>query len=620
MPVIKNNEDFIPLFNRIHASPEIVIDVETSGLNPRKNHIVSYVITFGPELGDTYYVPLRHAGGGNIGGVHVPDTVDGWQGDNHLFEHELNKALNGKELIGHNFLFDALFMARHGIVPQKSPLICTQVIQALLDEYMPSYSLDACAKAAGVVWKKGDAMYARLAELFGGEPVKSQMQHFWRTSAEDEIVLDYTLGDGQSTWQLYKHQQKLIEQQELSTVWEVEKRTTKALFNMQHLGVRVDESALSELRDTLHGEVDRLTCKLPTMVSKKGESEEFNVRAKDHLLKYFKEHLGYSDSAFGRTEKGNISFTEEWLSSVPEGKEIIRIRQFSNLINSFVEPLINTHIHKGRVHTWFNQLKGDDFGTVTGRLSSNSPNMQQVPRRNKELGKLFRKVFIPDEGYLWSSNDMSQAEYRLFTAYSNEANLIKAYSEGGDIHTLVSTKLGIDRDVAKRLNLAVLYGAGGPKVAEMLGVPLPEAQRLLADYVQIIPSAKSMRYQMQNVAKSRGYVKTMLGRRARFAGTREFPHKAMSRIIQGSNADYIKLKLAEVNEYFDNEAQGEAQMLLTIHDSLDWQVREDKMHHNTKALEIFGDSNIEQSLLKFDQVEMKVDHKIGRTWAEATYG
>lgn len=150
----------------------------------------------------------------------------------------------------------------------------------------------------------------------------------------------------------------------------------------------------------------------------------FNVRS-SAKIKALMEEAGHTD--WPRTEKGNPSFTEKWLKNTPEGREIVSIRQNTNLINSFVNPLMTDHVYKGRVHATLNQLKSDDSGTISGRFSCTRPNLQQVPKRVKELSIPFRRLFVADPGTVFWERDFSQAEPRTFAHYSQDPNLIKGY-------------------------------------------------------------------------------------------------------------------------------------------------------------------------------------------------
>jgi hypothetical protein len=171
------------------------------------------------------------------------------------------------------------------------------------------------------------------------------------------------------------------------------------------------------------------------------------------------------------TALGNPSFTEKWLKHTIIGQKIIAIRQASNLINSFVKPMATEHVFNGRVHANLNQLKGDDSGTISGRFSCDSPNLQQVPKRNKELAKPFRRIFVADPGHIFWERDGSQLEPRLFAHYSQDPNLLAGYNSRPfvDAHQTTATLLGVERDpTAKRMNMGIFTGMGIDALLEHL--------------------------------------------------------------------------------------------------------------------------------------------------------
>jgi len=588
-------------------------DVETSGLDVRRCHVIGYVLGFGPTPKDSFYLPVRHAGGGNIPhpSCPIPDSPTGWDGSLHPIEQDLALLATNPNLhiFGHNLKFDLHMSIRHGIHFEGT---CedTMVNAALINEHQGRFNLDATAKAMRVTAKKGDAVYARMAKEFGGEPVVGQMSNFWRTSAAWAEVADYVTGDGVTTWQVWEAQRIAIDDEELTQVWEVEKRVTKVLWKMEHRGVKIDVPGLEKYKTRLEGMIETSSRKFPA---------DFNARSPKSVADFFRSH-GFKDSDFARTPTGKFSFTEPWLQTNDLGRMILNTRKYENLLSSFISPILERHLHGEFIHPSYNQSKQDEFGTVSGRLSSSDPNAQQVPRRNKELGREFRKVWLPDDPeFIWSSNDMSQAEFRLFTHYTGSPVLIRNYNATPpvDIHSWAAEALNIERDpAAKRLNLAVVYGAGVAKIALMLDISATEAKRIRAMYDDQLPEAKTFMKKAETRARNRGYVMTPLGRRARFPDVR-LSHKAANRIIQGANADYVKVKLCEIDDYFASEGY-EERLLLTVHDSIDWQYRPGREKQNEEALRIFADAGKESRIPL--TVPMKVDHKSGRNWSEATYG
>lgn len=380
----------------VREAPVIAYDVETSGLDWKVNWPVGYVVTVAK---DSIYVPLRHAAGGNFIGC-LPLVSPTGPFEVHRFELALQEAFLARRAlghltVGHNLNFDMHFSANADIYLGRN-CECTQNNEAMIDEFTKSFSLEACARSHKVTEKLGDDLYRLLAERFGGAPDRKQMEHFWRLPGNEPLAVDYSEGDGVSTYELWASQQKFIADDELGTIHWIESRLIWTIFKMERKGMRVDVSRIEAVRAQIAQQVEEAKMLLP---------EGFNVRSGPQVKELMDgaRHTNYSLTALG-----NPSFTEKWLKKNPEGRAIVRLRKLSNLDNSFLAPLAERHVYNGRVHCQLNQLKGDEYGTITGRFSSSRPNMQQVPKRDKELGPLYRSIFIPDDGMEFVEADYSQ--------------------------------------------------------------------------------------------------------------------------------------------------------------------------------------------------------------------
>lgn len=230
---------------------------------------------------------------------------------------------------------------------------------------------------------------------------------------------------------------------------------------------------------------------------------------------------------------------------------------------------------KGRIHAEINQLRGDNGGTVSGRLSMSNPNLQQVPARNKEFGPLIRSLFVADEGHQWGSFDYSQQEPRMTVhyaasignGYEGSMDLVDAYHKASaDFHQTVADLVGIERVQAKTIGLGLMYGMGKNKLATSLGVSKDEATLLISKYNRKVPFVKMLSDRCMQTANEKGVIRTKKGRKCRFdrwepkdfglhnAETfenavakygrenikRAYTYKALNRLIQGSSADQTK--------------------------------------------------------------------------------
>lgn len=606
-------------FNALRGTKDVVVDVETSGLDKHRCFVVGYVFTVGPRPDDTWYLPVRHADGGNIPGCRLPKSVHDFTlgKDDHPIEADIRGIFRdpNKHWVGHNIKYDMHLLSRHGIVIEGT-VEDTRVNAALIDELQGSFDLDTCAARMKIEGKKLD-IYPYISRYMlerHGKKVpedRKAMEYFWITPG-DGPAGDYAHQDGVSTYQLWQRQLEEISKQELGVVHGVEKRVTKSLFRMERRGVAVDEYRLRKVEQKIEGLLEDARKKLP---------KDFNVRSSPQI-KALMEKNGQTDwpltAPSVRFPNGQPSFTEKFLVTNEIGRAILRVRKYENLNNTFVEGSVKSNLFNGRVHCDFNQVKTDEYGTVSGRLSSSGPNMQQIPKRDKEISPLLRQIYRPMSPFRWWSADYSQQEYRVFAHFAKSRFVLKAYTENPktDYHQLVADMLGVERDpAAKRINLGVIYGMGVQKLADSLGCDLATAQGYMNRMRAAMPEAKKFNQDAQIVAERRGYVKTKLGRRRRFPGG-QFSSKAGNAVIQGTSADMTKLKMAEIDEFLiANNAQ--SGMILQIHDSLEFEFLEEERHLMDEAMRImcsFGPSDVFQL-----DVPIVNDVAVGDSWGHATF-
>lgn len=578
-------------FPRIEDGDTVILDTETTGLDWKKCTTCGFVVTVErSEKPVSYYYPIRHETGHNLDADKVIEWIKSWCG----------KKIH---IVGHNLKFDLHFFANDGIYFPNATVEDTQINGCLIDEHSKSFSLEAQAVKFGAPAKKGKPLYAYMATIFGGDPTQKQMGNFWRLAADDPNAIEYATGDGDSTFWLWKHQQPYLDLDELREAWKLECRTLPVLFRMERKGVRVSEDRFEFLKSWVERQLEIAVSRLP---------HGLNVRSSVQLQKAFTDE-GITD--WPTTPKGNPSFVEMWLSQTHLGRDIIQVRRLTNLDSTFIKSAVEGNLHKGRIHCNFNQLRADEYGTITGRLSSSGPNMQQIPKRDKFLAPIFRSIFYPDDECYWSTNDYSQQEYRVFAAYTGSKNLIEGYKSGLDMHQVVADMLGVARDpTAKRMNLGMLYWMGVPKLAESLGISVEEAQEHRRIYDERIPEVKKFLNRCQRAGKARGWMKTIKGRRARFPD-RNFAYKGASRVIQGTCADLTKEKMCEVDEFLNKESGGELGVQLQVHDALDFSVPIGREDINEEAIRIMSDFS-DYPLLN---VPMKVDHGRGENWGDASF-
>lgn len=612
------------------------MDVETSGLDWKRNHIVGYVVTFGPNPDDSYYVPFRHAGGANVGGRVGPATATGWDGRLAPGEAELIRALDrpGASLFGHNLAFDLRFMHRTGFT-MKPRIEDTMINEPLLDEFVGRYSLEACANRYRVQAKKSAEIKTYIMSKFAGVSDRDAMSNFWRLAGDDAMAVDYAVGDGTTTWQLRDCQMQKIREvtfdvdgvtplPSLERVWDVESRLIPVLVRMMVRGVKVDEERLGQVIATINGETEELMNRFPS---------GFNALSHDDVRAWMEKH-GHTD--WPTTPKGKPSFVASWLDGYDAGKLIIKVRKNNNIISSFINPLLERHLHNGRVHCSFNQLRSDEYGTVTGRLSSSEPNMQQVPKHDEELGRLFRSAFVPDFE-IWGERDYSQIEPRLMAFYTRSRVFLHDYRTNpkADAHTAVAQAANRNwhnlskaeqkyyrNNFGKRINQTVITGGGRGVLIEKYKVPADEVDDMLRLYHRTLPELKPFQKAAALRYRRRGFVLSLLNRRARLMDP-DRDYTALNRLLQCGNADILKMKMVEVDDYLASEAKGgvrpPVEMLLNCHDALSFQFDESARKVYDQCKDVLQDFSSENAMIKLD-LPIVVDEGEGPNWAVATYG
>jgi len=395
---------------------------------------------------------------------------------------------------------------------------------------------------------------------------------------------------------------------------------------MKMTGVRVDLDRAEQLKKQLV----RKEKKTLKEVEKESGIKEVRVWAASSVAQVF----DVCKIPYNHTAKGNPSFTKAFLANQkhPVAQKIMRVRELNKAHKTFIDTIVK-HAHNERIHADVRQLKGETGGTVTGRLSMSNPNLQQVPARDKELGPLIRSLFLPEEGQKWCSADFSQQEPRILThfayrsKYEGADTVAEAYVNGeADFHQEVADLVGIDRKTAKTIGLGIMYGMGKGKLADQLGVDVEEASDVLMRFNTYAPFVRQMADTVTRSASTRGYIKTLLGRRCHFDmweprqyGTgrplkykeamheyngeikRAFVYKALNKLIQGSAADMTKKAMLDC-------FNASYAPLLQVHDELVFSV---SSKEEVKAIvEI-----MERAVLL--EVPNKVDAEIGKNWGDS---
>ena len=594
---------------------EIAIDLETrdEGLNNKlgagwalgKGEIVGFAVAVEGWKG---YFPFAHLGGGNM----IPEQVKRYMKD--------VCALPSTKIF-HNAQYDVGWLEASGI-KVNGPIVDTMIAAALIDENRFSYSLNTLS-VDYLNEIKAETELREAAAAHGIDP-KAEM---WKLPAEH--VGYYAEQDAELTLKLWQRFKQEIATQSLTTVWEMEQQLLPILIKMRQRGVRVQVERAEELQKEMMTQEKEILKAI-----KKESGIEVDIWASRQIAKAFdKLKLDYP-----RTEKTKEpSFTQNWLINNKNkiAQLIVSAREINKFHGTFLSSIMRYQVN-GRIHGEINQLRGDNGGTVSGRLSMSNPNLQQVPARNKDFGPKIRSLFIPEEGYKWGSFDYSQQEPRMTVHYaasigdgyegSNE--LVQAYQNASaDFHQTVADLVGIERTQAKTIGLGLMYGMGKNKLAISLGVTKDEADELIIKYNKKVPFIKKLSDRCKYAADEKGVIRTKKGRKCRFDlwETRDFglhiaekyedavakygkdnikrayTYKALNRLIQGSSADQTKQSM------LDCYNAGHLPML-QIHDELCFNVKDDDHAQQIK--------NIMQESIKF-KVPSVVEYGLGESWGDA---
>ena len=549
-------------------SEQVAIDLETCDPNlksqgPGYKRHDGYVV--GIAIADKHqsvYLPFNHLGGDNLD----KDLV---------ISYVRSVVQNASEVLFANASYDLGWLGTLGVeVP--CPVRDVQIAEALIDEECFSYSLNNLAKKY-LDNEKDEKGLREAAEAYELD-AKGEM---YKLPAR--FVGEYAEADTRLTYDIYQKQVPILKEQDLWKVWEIECKLTPVLVHMTKKGVPVNLDKAADLNKKLKQKEENL----------RKHFSGLDIWSPPQLAKHI-ESLGL---VVPRTEKGNPSVSKEFLQTCehPLVQQIYEARIINRLRKVFIQDIILNKNYKGRIHADFKQTASDSGGTRSGRLSSANPNMQQVPKRS-DIGKAIRELYVAEPDSLWCKADYSSQEPRLQVHYAllgefgkplpGAVEAKQAFENGEKLYTFFEKATGLPYDTCKMLCLGISYGMGNKKMARTLGISDELCSDTMRKFNQKAPFLKILFDNCMNTASSRGYIKTILGRRARFdfwmpsfedqpvktlhiargryKGKplfRAFVSKALNRLIQGSAAD--QAKLAMVNAYdagFD--------MRLPVHDEI----------------------------------------------------
>ena len=590
--LIESESDVNYLCDKLLQQKSVCFDTETTGVNVFESELVG--MSFCWTKGEAYFVLL-------------PENRSAAQQILEKFRPFFENNEIAK--IGQNMKFDLLMLKMYGI-DVKGALFDTMIAHYLIQPEL-HHGMDYLAE----IYLKYKTIH--YEELVGGKGKKQLPLR----NVEKEKLADYAAEDADITLQLKEILEKEITEKNLDKLfYEMEMPLMRVLATMELNGVRIDSNALKMSSETLTAEMKRIEQEIYGLAGM-----EFNISSPKQVGEVLFEKLKIDEKA-KKTKSGQYSTSEDVLEKLrnkhPIVARILDLRGIKKLLSTYIDALPELVNKKtGKIHTSYNQTI-----TSTGRLSSSNPNLQNIPVRD-EQGKEIRKAFIPDEGSTFLSADYSQIELRIMAHLSGDKNMIDAFCSGNDIHAATAAKIykvpleEVTKDMrrkAKTANFGIIYGISVFGLSERLNIPRAEAKELIEGYFRTYPDVKAYMDRSISLAKEKGYVETLFGRKRYLADinsqnsvVRGFAERnAINAPIQGTAADIIKLAMIRIQNSIESEHL-QAKMILQVHDELNFTVPKNEVETLHRIV-----VNEMEHVIKLS-VPLIADCAEGNNWLEA---
>ena len=406
---------------------------------------------------------------------------------------------------------------------------------------------------------------------------------------------------------------------------EIELPLMPVLRDMEHIGIRIDVAHLATLSKKIHAEIELLEKKMYAHVGM-----EFNINSPKQLGEILYDHLGLKPKNQKHTATGQRSTRESELEKMqgmhPIIEEILRYREIQKLVSTYIDTIPTMVGEDGRLHTTFLQA-----GTTTGRMSSQNPNIQNIPVRTEE-GRQIRKAFTADTGYTLVSIDYSQVELRIAAFLSGDAKLIEIFKNGEDVHQGVAARVfNVElaevtpdmRRQAKVINFGILYGMGVNALRANLGSDTTRAaaQEFFNAYFNTFTRLAEYLEETKAFARANGYTVTYFGRRRHFPGMNssapfiraQAERMAINAPVQGTSADIIRIAMVQIHDYLTKEKLTDSvHMMLQVHDELVFEIKEAVVQTVVPKLKSIMEGVLPLSETK--EVPIQAEVKVGKSW------
>lgn len=592
--VITDESHLNQWIEKIRKAKVVAFDLETNSLQPIGAEIIG--LSFACEPHKAAYVPIAHSE--DTKQLELKQVLD-----------QIIPVINNPEieLVGQHFKYDMNVLSNYGI----------DITNLHNDSLMQSYVLDT----------NGRHDMDTLAEQYLGlkttkyeEICGKGAKQIPFADVDIKTATDYAAEDADITLQLHLHlQQELKKQDKQHQLYrDIEMPLVTVLAKMEQCGVLICADKLKQQSADIEVRVKELTEKAYELVGR-----EFNLNSPKQLQEILFEEQGLP--VVKKTPTGQPSTSEEVLEELAGSYELPKIiienRSLSKLKSTYTDRLPQDINPKtGRIHTSYHQAV-----TSTGRLSSSTPNLQNIPIRTAE-GRKIRQAFIAPKGYKIMAADYSQIELRIMAHLSGDDNLLDSFAKNQDVHSRTAAQVfGVEIDdvsreqrrASKAINFGLMYGMSAFGLAKQLGVPRAEAADYIKRYFEQYPKVKDFMDCIKKQAKEDAYVDTLFGRRLYFpeinnrnGRIRAAAERAsINAPMQGSAADIIKKAMLDVYAKIQNN--DEIRLIMQVHDELVFEVKEDKVEHWLAEIK-----TLMESAAKLD-VPLKVDAGIGDNWDEA---
>lgn len=591
--LVDTKEKRAQLISALAQQKEYCFDTETTGLEVVEAKLVGMAFSY--KVGEAWYVPTP------------ADDAEA-----KAIAQEFKGVLENAEvtIIGQNLKYDIQIMRNYD-VHINGKIFDTMLAHYLIDPETP-HKMDVLAE------NYLGYRPVPIEDLIGKKGVKQGNMR----DVEVEKVVEYAGEDADITLQLkYKLEKEIKERKLEKLLHDVEEPLSFVLANMEYTGVSINEEALSEMSKELNDLAAKAQQEIYDIAG-----TEFNIASPKQLGEVLFDKMKLVDKP-KKTKTGQYATGEDILSKLAVDHEIadkiLEFREYQKLKSTYVDalPKLVSPVDN-RIHTDYRQAVA-----ATGRLSSNNPNLQNIPIRTAK-GREIRKAFIPiSDEYVMLAADYSQIELRIMAAFSKDESMIAAFKEGRDIHTTTASKVfkvpteEVSPDMrrrAKEVNFGIIYGISAFGLSQNLGIPRGEAQDIITAYFEEFPAVKTYMDTCKEEARKNEYVETILGRRrylrdinSRNQTVRGFAERnAVNAPIQGSAADMIKVAMINIHEWMMKEKL-KSRMIMQVHDELVFEAHKDELD--------LLKTKVEDLMKNAMSLEVPMDVGIGQgdNWLEA---